>query len=47
MMLEPLTQADIVTANPVPIFTSSFAGGALAGLSAAYFRIVADPLMQN
>ena len=42
MMLEPLTQADIVTANPVPIFSSSFVGGALAGLSAAYFNIVAD-----
>lgn len=42
MMMEPLTQADIVTANPVPIFTSSFAGGALAGLSAAYFNIVSN-----
>ncbi|OQY41660.1 MAG: transcriptional regulator [Fusobacteriia bacterium 4572_74] len=42
MMLEPLTQADIVTANPVPIFSSSFVGGALAGLSAAYFNIIAD-----
>ncbi len=42
MMLEPLTQADIVTANPVPIFSSSFTGGALAGLSAAYFNIIAN-----
>lgn len=42
MMLEPLTQAHIVTLNPVPIFTSSFAGGALAGLSAVFFGIVSD-----
>ena len=42
MMLEPLTQADIVTANPVPIFTSSFVGGSFAGLSAAYFNIVSN-----
>lgn len=42
MMLEPLTQADIVTANPVTIFSSSFVGGALAGLSAAYFNIIVD-----
>lgn len=42
MMLEPLTQADIVTANPVPIFSSSFVGGAFAGLSAAYFNIIAN-----
>ncbi|WP_051931362.1 PTS sugar transporter subunit IIC [Clostridium sp. KNHs214] len=40
VMLEPLTQADIVTANPLPIYGGSFLGGALAGLSAAYFKIV-------
>lgn len=42
MMLEPLTQADIVTANPIPVFTASFCGGALAGLSGAYFKIISN-----
>ncbi len=40
IMLEPLTQADIVSANALPIYASNFVGGALAGLSAAYFGIV-------
>ncbi|MBU3091837.1 PTS sugar transporter subunit IIC [Clostridium sp. CF011] len=40
VMLEPLTQADIVTSNAPPIFFSNFIGGALAGLSAAYFKII-------
>lgn len=40
VMLEPLTQADIVTQNAIPIYTSNFMGGALAGLSAAFFGIV-------
>lgn len=40
VMLEPLTQADVVSANAVPIYFSNFLGGALAGLSAAYFGIV-------
>lgn len=33
-MLEPLTQAHIVTAHPIPIFVSNFFGGGLAGLAA-------------
>lgn len=40
VMLEPLTQADIITQNPIPIYTSNFLGGALAGLSAAHFNII-------
>lgn len=40
VMLEPLTQADIVTANPIPIFSSNFLGGGLAGVAAAVFGIV-------
>lgn len=40
IMLEPLTQADIVSANGIPIYASNFLGGALAGLSAAYFGII-------
>ncbi|MDV5168322.1 PTS sugar transporter subunit IIC [Photobacterium rosenbergii] len=42
VMLEPLTQAHIVTRNPVPIFMSNFIGGALAGVIAAYFGIIND-----
>ena len=40
VMLEPLTQAHIITAHPIPIFVSNFFGGGLAGLSAAVFGIV-------
>ena len=40
VMLEPLTQADIITKHAVPIYFSNFIGGALAGLSAAYFGII-------
>ncbi|MGH4123568.1 MAG: PTS sugar transporter subunit IIC [Clostridium sp.] len=40
VMLEPLTQAPIVTSNALPIFCSNFIGGGLAGLSAAYFKII-------
>ena len=40
VMLEPLTQADIITANPIPIYGSNFFGGGLAGISAAVFHIV-------
>ena len=40
VMLEPLTQADIITANPIPIYCSNFFGGGFAGISAAVFQIV-------
>ncbi|WZL71662.1 PTS sugar transporter subunit IIC [Clostridiaceae bacterium 35-E11] len=40
VMLEPLTQADIVCSNPLPIFASNLLGGGLAGISAAYFGII-------
>ena len=40
VMLEPLTQADIITSNPIPIYCSNFFGGGLAGISAAFFHIV-------
>ena len=40
VMLEPLTQADIVTQNPIPIFGSNFFGGALSGVVAAMMGIV-------
>lgn len=40
VMLEPLTQAPIVTANPLPIYCSNFFGGGLAGISVAVFKII-------
>ena len=40
VMLEPLTQAEIITANPIPIYSSNFIGGGLSGIAAASFRII-------
>ena len=40
VMLEPLTQADIITKNPLPIYGSNFFGGALSGIVAALLGIV-------
>lgn len=40
VMLEPLTQADIITKNPLPIYGSNFFGGALSGVAAAMLGIV-------
>ncbi|XCP87180.1 PTS sugar transporter subunit IIC [Roseburia hominis] len=40
VMLEPLTQADIITSNPIPIYCSNFFGGGLAGIAAATLGIV-------
>ena len=40
VMLEPLTQADIITKNPLPIYGSNFVGGALSGIAAAMLGIV-------
>ena len=40
VMLEPLTQADIITTHPIPIYCSNFVGGGLAGISAAVFGII-------
>lgn len=40
VMLEPLTQADIVTKNPIPIYSANFIGGGLAGLGAAKLNII-------
>jgi len=40
VMLEPLTQADIVTQNPLPIYSANFIGGGLAGIAAAHFKII-------
>lgn len=40
IMLEPLTQAPIVTRNPIPIYGSNFFGGGIAGLGAAALGII-------
>jgi fructose-specific phosphotransferase system IIC component len=40
--IEPLTQADLVSANPVPIYSTNFVGGALAGVIVALFGFVND-----
>ncbi len=40
VMLEPLTQAEIITAHPVPIYCSNFVGGGLAGIAAAALGII-------
>ena len=42
VMLEPLTQADIITRNPLPIYFSNFLGGGLSGMGAAVLGIVCD-----
>lgn len=42
VMLEPLTQAPIITRNPIPIYGSNFFGGGLAGVAAALLGIVND-----
>lgn len=40
VMLEPLTQADIITKNPIPIYCSNFFGGAISGIAAAMLGII-------
>ncbi|MER2140024.1 MAG: PTS sugar transporter subunit IIC, partial [Priestia megaterium] len=40
--VEPLTQANIISANPIPIYITNFVGGALAGVVVALFGLVND-----
>lgn len=40
VMLEPLTQADIITKHPIPIYSSNLLGGGTAGIVAAALGIV-------
>ncbi|MDO4393182.1 MAG: PTS sugar transporter subunit IIC [Bacillota bacterium] len=40
VMMEPLTQADIVTAHPIPIYGSNFFGGGMSGIAAAMLGII-------
>ena len=38
--IEPLTQADIISANPVPIYVTNFIGGAMSGVIVALMGLV-------
>ena len=38
--IEPLTQADIISANPVPVYVTNFIGGALSGIIVALMGLV-------
>ena len=40
VMLEPLTQADIISKNAFKVYSCNFFGGALAGMGAVYFNII-------
>ncbi len=42
VMLEPLTQADIITRNPIPIYASNFFGGGFSGIAAAALGIICN-----
>jgi len=42
VMLEPLTQAEIVTKNPLPIYFSNFFGGGISGIGAAALGIICN-----
>ncbi len=38
--IEPLTQADIISANPIPVYVTNFIGGALSGVIVAAMGLV-------
>lgn len=38
--IEPLTQADIISANPIPVYVTNFIGGALSGIIVAMMGLV-------
>ncbi len=42
--IEPLTQSDIISANPIPVFTTNFIGGALSGVVVALISTYVAPL---
>lgn len=45
--IEPLTQSDIISANPIPVFTTNFIGGALSGIVVALVSTYIAPLAIN
>ncbi|MBA2795654.1 PTS fructose transporter subunit IIC [Streptococcus porcinus] len=40
--IEPLTQADVTSANPIPIYVTNFCGGAACGILIALMKLVND-----
>ena len=42
--IEPLTQSDVISANPIPVFTTNFIGGALSGIVVALVSMYVAPL---
>ncbi|HGI2016410.1 TPA: PTS sugar transporter subunit IIC [Streptococcus agalactiae] len=40
--VEPLTQADVTSANPIPIYVTNFVGGAACGILIALMKLVND-----
>lgn len=38
--IEPLSKADLIAANPVPIYATNFVGGALSGMVIAYSGLI-------
>ncbi len=40
--IEPLTQADVTSANPIPIYVTNFIGGAACGVLIALMKLVND-----
>ncbi|MEW4283772.1 PTS sugar transporter subunit IIC [Priestia koreensis] len=38
--IEPLTQSDIISANPIPVYVTNFVGGAAAGVVVSLFGLV-------
>ena len=38
--IEPLTQADLISANPIPVYVTNFIGGAMSGVIVALMGLV-------
>ena len=38
--IEPLTQADVISANPIPVYVTNFFGGAVAGVIVSTYGLV-------
>ncbi|SHE97308.1 PTS sugar transporter subunit IIC [Clostridium fallax] len=38
--IEPLTQADVVSANPIPVYLTNFIGGGISGIIIASFGLI-------
>ncbi|MEG0502365.1 MAG: PTS sugar transporter subunit IIC, partial [Cellulosilyticaceae bacterium] len=37
--IEPLTQADLISANPIPVYVTNFIGGAMSGIVIAFMGL--------